>query len=1828
MKVLILNLFLGLFYITLVSCNSGGEGESGAISGAALLGGVAATGDTIPNAQIEVYGADGEMVSTVTSPLGRYQVEVGILKSPYLIKVKPTADVASHLVSLGSSEDLGKDINVTPLTHIIVSNVFGESDPGLILTNFQQEADKKAEIKSKVAKEKKDLKNALKIVAGSVMDDESFDLMSGKIIKGKGLDVLLDKLKITRDDSNKKIEIDIGGQTIFEKQVDDENSTYTDTPPSGGYEGVEDILKVDLDEALDELNKEETASKEITDSLLKMSQTFSSYKDCAGTPIDSTGARCDKINLRNIIRDELLHIGFKENGLSRDNSAWSWFCDNENGETKDEGSCTEISISTVELKNIIILELNLGVNEALVEFSIYQNGSFDGKELMMVKKSEDKQWRFLGNQNDFDISISSSSSHITTFNGTTNASTGEDYKTRFNIWLDSGAFEQMDEKINNITLTPVDNSELASLMSTYLNLQLSGGNLKFSNNSGHNYPENELQLTQEMVNKMEGKQKFELKFDEVVDINGDGVVSTGVDALKNYFYVFKPLYMDAQNASIMVPVFTDNPDIDELDICRSYQTSFKIGPKPNTTLNYIKANLVSQIGQSYNLSMELDKEREANFSKNLEFVPLETIITNAYFYLTAKDSLGRKFERSVDCQGISLSVDPLILKGIAASGETTSSGQIDVKGTGENVLSTQVNSPYQLDVRQLQSPYLVRFTTLGGKKLLSIGTSADIEAGKQVHVNPLTHLIVLNLFGAKTPDTIFTDYPSLSESEILSKLAVEKGKLIDALIAAEVLGEKGILNDNSIDPFNDPYILGSGQGLDKLLSYLDVDTSQSVSSGRVYIRSKDSDHVLVDWDVTNGTIISKPPPITTSDALAEITNSLNSHASAFSSKATSCSSFAELGACTKSSIHDWIVPALFHAEYRNNGMNRETESWSYFCSGEDDDAYDITSCQTLEMQPVQIRDIEIITLDTGNLEAIIKHSVYENGQFANTDIATVKKSSDGVWRFYGNRNHFDINFKSSSAHITTFNGSDASQTQKYETSMSFWLNNDAFNQMSGKVTNITLTPVDNEDLKSYMSDPLPLTLNLSNSQLEFGATSNSQYILSSDMVASMSEMQKFELKYLKEGVEAVDTFYIAKPTFLDEQNASSVIPILDSDDETLCQNYQTAFNVTARAGTALNYFSFQLNNADNTQTLDGGTDAEGKNLVDLSSYFNNLAHDDHITNLSLYLNAEDTSGKRFERNIRCDSISILVPDIRTPMMLKGHAFDGSIMPSGSIVVQGKGGNVTTSLEVGPNGFYQVDVKDLTSPFLIQYTIGLVTFLSIGNTVDVETPRNINVTPLTHLIVANIFEEKNPSIIIAGFGSVDTSDLENKILTEAESLIDSLNQANVLGNGNIVEENSLDQFRGSAIVPGTAYYILLDYLLVDFDSESDILIKIRSNPTYVLIRDPVGSGQTVITPRPEAPDIEPGFTPIPAGDYLAIQFDQFNYPDRGKSSHAGALYNGPKQSLDIGFFILPIDSAGVFGVLQQMGTPCGGSISQNSSTGLITITDSCDHSGTFSTNGDKDFRTYTAGCYFKIAGIQNKTNTTDTYKELKIGNFYRVDAQESSNIKWYGADYIGGEDWTINKSRSNNCFSHDYCDASNGGIPTVEDVGIVDCSDPNALDVYNFQDESLTNDKLYMFQKAGDPVPSIPSSIVLDVEDGETIVLNGIDSNTVDADLNRENGLLKVGNQFHHSNSFSLAFDAPDDGSFNPVKRITGLASVTLDGQPDLPFDSQGSSFTVNGFYYLSFGVRDELNELSCNQNPKYRYLVFDIVTKKGYAIKPDNCGVIEGENLILPFTIR
>ena len=406
-----------------------------------VMSGVAATGAPVSSAKVKIKGSDGTIVEDETSTDGSYSVNVSTLTEPYLVQVE--APSGEKYISVASKSALaeGKKINVTPLTHTIVANVFEKADADDLFENFQTEASKYSD--SKLEGQKVVLFNKL-VAAGLIgtggVVDSSVDLLNGVLLAGtsKGIDGLLDVL-----------DINTGATTGIEIKLKGEGAPFiTDVVTVANDVLPAPIAPSLISGSITQLSMLDVIRKRMID----FSLLYSSKVACNGAPLDDGGA-CDVDTIESDLSG-YFHPDFNDNGLNKSQGVWDWICVVEDNDsrvtTKSEClSSGEVFFENVVFKDITLINYNKDTGVALVNFNLYFNGKLEGSEDFLMKlDSADNKFKLLGNKKSFRYWIETESIHRSQYvrsthvdNGTPVVTSEETnvFEVSLNMWFGSAA---------------------------------------------------------------------------------------------------------------------------------------------------------------------------------------------------------------------------------------------------------------------------------------------------------------------------------------------------------------------------------------------------------------------------------------------------------------------------------------------------------------------------------------------------------------------------------------------------------------------------------------------------------------------------------------------------------------------------------------------------------------------------------------------------------------------------------------------------------------------------------------------------------------------------------------------------------------------------------------------------------------------------------------------------------------------------------------------------------------------------------------------------------------------------------------------------------------------------------------------------------------------------------------------------------------------------------------------------------------------------------------------------------------------------------------------
>lgn len=152
---------------------------------------------------------------------------------------------------------------------------------------------------------------------------------------------------------------------------------------------------------------------------------------------------------------------------------------------------------------------------------------------------------------------------------------------------------------------------------------------------------------------------------------------------------------------------------------------------------------------------------------------------------------------------------------------------------------------------------------------------------------------------------------------------------------------------------------------------------------------------------------------------------------------------------------------------------------------------------------------------------------------------------------------------------------------------------------------------------------------------------------------------------------------------------------------------------------------------------------------------------------------------------------------------------------GSVTIKDAKG-ATRTVSIGANGAYTVDVSDLTGPFLLRAsgTAGGATYTVHSAATSADLNGNINITPLTDLILSNVAGQIATNYFDAGnFGNLNASQLSTEAAKLKEKLLPVLQAMGV--------DAATDLLRTAFTPLSSALDKALDAISVSYDTSTNI-----------------------------------------------------------------------------------------------------------------------------------------------------------------------------------------------------------------------------------------------------------------------------------------------------------------------------------------------------------------------------------------------------------------------
>ncbi len=340
-----------LLCLSLLGCSGKGRDVAQNITG------IAAVGAPISGGQVSIKGQSSCSATATTNSDGTFSLNVAncSLSGGFLVRVKsPRATI--HTVA--KADDVGKNLNVTPLTEIVAARTLGTNDLQSVSSLTEDQIEK---VDLNFEQARSDVKQAIRALLDAEGVSSNFDIMSGSFsANGTGFDKVLNTITVAPNGSN--MEITLKGTT--------------------GGTGAKVTIPADVNSTIpDSLDSTEIEkAKEASDEMANIRTLLSNISNCM------------KNNNKTCFSSNYATSDFRHNGRdlsTTDSDFWN------------DG--LEISsTSYVVFSDPVLLEMNEARTEAhlMVKEQGFENGSSYGTPSYthyMVAK-EGGEWKLKGNQ--------------------------------------------------------------------------------------------------------------------------------------------------------------------------------------------------------------------------------------------------------------------------------------------------------------------------------------------------------------------------------------------------------------------------------------------------------------------------------------------------------------------------------------------------------------------------------------------------------------------------------------------------------------------------------------------------------------------------------------------------------------------------------------------------------------------------------------------------------------------------------------------------------------------------------------------------------------------------------------------------------------------------------------------------------------------------------------------------------------------------------------------------------------------------------------------------------------------------------------------------------------------------------------------------------------------------------------------------------------------------------------------------------------------------------------------------------------------------------------
>lgn len=183
--------------------------------------------------------------------------------------------------------------------------------------------------------------------------------------------------------------------------------------------------------------------------------------------------------------------------------------------------------------------------------------------------------------------------------------------------------------------------------------------------------------------------------------------------------------------------------------------------------------------------------------------------------------------------------------------------------------------------------------------------------------------------------------------------------------------------------------------------------------------------------------------------------------------------------------------------------------------------------------------------------------------------------------------------------------------------------------------------------------------------------------------------------------------------------------------------------------------------------------------------------------------------------------------------MSGVAATGAPVSGGLVQVRGSNGQ-TVEDTTNSDGSYSADVSALEDPYIVMVTAPSGDkIIAVSSRSALAEGKKINVTPVSHIIAANVLGVANADEAFANFESGSAQFTETKLETEKDALLQKFIDAGLLGDGKVAAAN-IDLLNGD-LAAGTSAGLdgLLDVLQFNNDAAAGIEISLKGAATPLI-----------------------------------------------------------------------------------------------------------------------------------------------------------------------------------------------------------------------------------------------------------------------------------------------------------------------------------------------------------------------------------------------------------